>query len=319
MNILKTSKSKVKCIIKETIPHLLFSSKQKASFPGSDYPPLNIRNTVIAKPAGGLANQIITYRAGVLVASRKNAALIIDASNYANLKPSDNRVFQLLHLNLDYNLLNFDPGLADRLLEASDCHICQESVNGLKDVEEHPLLERLEKADTVWIDIWGGMFLRTLANRHFQRSDVPTLFPDCFESALGLPDIEVLKMIRASSDPVAIHVRRGDFATHNGGILISMDFYNRAIVQIGAQIKHPDFFVFSDDIPWCRENIRSEHTSVCFVDHNDERAGYRDLYLASRCRHFILSHCSTFSKQLPLLSNEEPGRRIIWSEPSDFE
>ena len=54
----------------------------------------------------------------------------------------------------------------------------------------------------------------------------------------------------------------------------------------------PSFYVFSDDINWCREHfIGNEYH---FVDCNNGLNSWRDLYLMSLCRHHINSN-STFS------------------------
>ena len=86
---------------------------------------------------------------------------------------------------------------------------------------------------------------------------------------------------------VAIHVRRVRYDT-----LLDLNYYIYAINKIKTQIKDPVFFVFSDNIKWCQQNLKVDNSFV-FVDHNagDEVA---ELWLMSQCKHFIIAN-STFS------------------------
>ena len=70
------------------------------------------------------------------------------------------------------------------------------------------------------------------------------------------------------------------------------NYYIYAINKIKTQIKDPVFFVFSDNIKWCQQNLKADNSFV-FVDHNagDEVA---ELWLMSQCKHFIIAN-STFS------------------------
>ena len=68
---------------------------------------------------------------------------------------------------------------------------------------------------------------------------------------------------------------------------------------------------------WCKENLRA-NSRLTLVDLHDEREAYKDLYLASQCRHFILSNESTFSHQIVQLSTPARNRLVITSGPADF-
>lgn len=58
-------------------------------------------------------------------------------------------------------------------------------------------------------------------------------------------------------DSIAIHVRRGDFLTVPDKIVITKEYYERAIAHIVKQrdLTNPSITVFSDDIDWCKENM----------------------------------------------------------------
>ena len=52
------------------------------------------------------------------------------------------------------------------------------------------------------------------------------------------------------------------------------------------------FFVLSNDIPWCREHLKLKN--AVYVDHNSGLSSYRDMHLMSLCKHNIIAN-STFS------------------------
>lgn len=97
-----------------------------------------------------------------------------------------------------------------------------------------------------------------------------------------------------SSPSVGIHVRRGDYLLdpeYKG--ICDIDYYRRAIEKIGAKGK--TFFIFSNDIQWCKENlldILSESADVVFVDGNRGKDSPWDMYLMSKCEHLIIANSS---------------------------
>lgn len=99
-----------------------------------------------------------------------------------------------------------------------------------------------------------------------------------------------------SSNSVSLHVRRGDFlsaryaAKHAG--VASEKYYEDAIKFIKSKFGNPLFFVFSDDIPWCRDNLDIDNS--VFVDWNTGVDSYIDMYLMTLAKSNIIAN-STFS------------------------
>ena len=94
---------------------------------------------------------------------------------------------------------------------------------------------------------------------------------------------------------ISLHVRRGDYvsnpatlATHG---LCSADYYHQAINYIVERVEQPVFYVFSDDIPWVKDNIIINFP-CSYVEHNREDESYNDMRLTSLCRHHIIANSS---------------------------
>ena len=95
---------------------------------------------------------------------------------------------------------------------------------------------------------------------------------------------------------VSVHVRRGDYITNKTNIpkFIGLNYYVNSINKIKKSVPKPVFLVFSDDIPWCKQNLNSLMDNVCYIDHNKGKDSYKDLLLMSACKHNIIAN-STFS------------------------
>lgn len=98
-----------------------------------------------------------------------------------------------------------------------------------------------------------------------------------------------------NSNSVSIHIRRGDylhsqFSDYN--VIKTMDYFNNAIAYIKKSINNPVFFIFSDDIEWCKKHFIGKE--YVYVIGNTGKYSYLDMYMMSNCKHNIISN-STFS------------------------
>ena len=94
--------------------------------------------------------------------------------------------------------------------------------------------------------------------------------------------------------PVGVVVRRGDFlAEHNKNrhCLCSLDYYREAL----SKFKGKTILIFSDDIPWCKQQRIFQNNNTFFVDSNEGIfKGHFDLCLLSMCSDFVIAN-STFA------------------------
>lgn len=117
--------------------------------------------------------------------------------------------------------------------------------------------------------------------------------------SLDEENMKILDRICASFS-VSIHIRRGDYLDpHNRqlfGSIATIAYYKKAIIEVvklaEASGLEPNFFIFSDDIEWCRETLVL--SNVEFISINNGKDSWKDLALMSKCRVNILAN-STFS------------------------
>ena len=88
-------------------------------------------------------------------------------------------------------------------------------------------------------------------------------------------------------------------------------YYQKAVRRM--QALHPgrgfEFFVFSDDMEWCREHL-SFPGNAFFVGGNVKNDSYKDMALLSACKHQIMAN-STFSWWAAWL-NTNPGKTVVY-------
>lgn len=118
----------------------------------------------------------------------------------------------------------------------------------------------------------------------------------CFDRSLISPYTrDILHRIETAPCSVSLHIRRGDYLKPEFealGKCCTPDYYGRAIRYMTERTESPVFFVFSDDMDYVRENIRTGN--MVYVDGNRGKDSWQDMFLMSMCRHNIIAN-STFS------------------------
>lgn len=117
--------------------------------------------------------------------------------------------------------------------------------------------------------------------------------------------LETIKL----NNSVGVHIRRGDFV--NLGWNKSIEDYKNGLNEMRKKISKQDiksiFFIFSDDLIWCKNNLYNigftKEDDVIFIKGNNvDKNNYIDLQLLSNCRYLLLTKKSTFSQTSRLLN-----------------
>lgn len=101
---------------------------------------------------------------------------------------------------------------------------------------------------------------------------------------------------------IGIHVRLGDFQ-ENGAALDAFEF-KESIGNFRDEIvgndKEPVFFIFSDDLSWCKEHRKElgflDSDEIVFIEGNSSfEKNHLDMQLMTYCKYLISNASSTFS------------------------
>lgn len=109
-------------------------------------------------------------------------------------------------------------------------------------------------------------------------------------------------IISQYTNPVAIHVRRGDYVLHPGFWTVTPEYLVSALHAFDPG-PNATYLVFSDDVEWCKEVFGEE---FIFIEGNNQ---YEDLCLMSLCKHNIISN-SSFSWWAAWL-NTNPDKKVV--------
>ncbi len=94
---------------------------------------------------------------------------------------------------------------------------------------------------------------------------------------------------------ISVHVRRSDYIGSYFAGIATPAYYENALAYIKSNIPAPTFFVFSDDIAWCKEHLPVGNEAY-FIDRNTGVNSYKDLVMMSNCKHNIIAN-SSFSRR----------------------
>jgi hypothetical protein len=138
-----------------------------------------------------------------------------------------------------------------------------------------------------------------------------------FTLELSGNNMELLSRINSTLCPVAVHIRQGDFIG-SPLYVATPEYFKAAVGEIAAMVApaKPLFFVFSNGMDWARKILSHLEETFVFVEDNDNDSGAIDMFLMSRCRHFIISN-SSFSFWAAMLSKRSHDKIVIMPD-KDF-
>ncbi|RTL12957.1 MAG: alpha-1,2-fucosyltransferase [Neisseriaceae bacterium] len=112
----------------------------------------------------------------------------------------------------------------------------------------------------------------------------------------------------SQGEAVSIHIRMGDYVNHplHGGIC-TLEYYKKALSLIEEKVESPLFFIFSNDIEWCQNNLKLD--KAIYVTGNEGKNSFRDMHLMSMCKHNIIAN-SSFSWWGAWLNNN-PDKVVV--------
>ena len=128
---------------------------------------------------------------------------------------------------------------------------------------------------------------------------------------------ELYEIIK-NTNSVCVTIRRGDFLLNKFRkqfYICTPEYFEKAINKISKMIEKPQFVVFSDDVEWCKKNMKFPEGTV-FESGNDPI--WEKIRLMYSCKNFIISN-STFSWWAQYLSKNENKIVIAPKEWNRFE
>lgn len=268
---------------------------------------------IISHVLGGLGNQMFQYAAGRALALERSQPLRLDLSGFAG--------YGLHHGFLLQEIFDCPVDVATE----SDIRaiLGWQYASGIRRVLARPALAALRRNGFVvepHFQYWPG--IKSVPNdsylagywqteKYFQDASLQIRKDFTFKSPLTGLNAELSEQI-ANVNAVSLHVRRGDYVSNDKNKAVygacTLEYYRAAVRYITERTAQPEFFIFSDDPGWVKENLHLDQPCQ-YIDHNQGVESYNDMRLMSMCKHHIIAN-SSFSWWGAWL-NTNPGKIVI--------
>jgi len=246
---------------------------------------------IIAALYGGLGNQMFQYAAARAAALRSRQDLALDLSWFTRENTNERRRPYLLHKFQIQASIATDNYLAP-IKSAPILNGDLRQTNTRQKIIRESSFEfqgelRSDEGDAYLDGYWQSeKYFLDFADQ------ISSELRICGDTPLkDLPSITHIP----SRPAVAIHVRRGDFVsdpkTFAAHGLCPLDYYFKAATLLIARLGSPRFFVFSDDVDWCKSNLLLP-TDAQYAGNSDVDDPTRDFSLMSQCEHFVNANSS---------------------------
>ncbi len=104
---------------------------------------------------------------------------------------------------------------------------------------------------------------------------------------------KIKKLIQESENSCSLHIRRGDYTNSVNKKIYNTcnpDYYKKALGYIKEYNEKTDFFIFSDDINWVKNNLQIKNAT--YIQNIDNKIPHEDIYLMSLCKNNIIANSS---------------------------
>jgi len=270
---------------------------------------------IISHIKAGFANQLFQFATGYAAAKRIGAKFKLDTTFFDT---SDEFTFKLGNLNIDFELANENE--INELKNKPDAPLFFRALAKLGIFSQYKKSSHIDEVfgfspDRRIIDISDSKYIfgwcTVLDYFNEYKSDFLKLFsPKTPFSPQANYYLEQIK----NSNSVSMHIRRGDYVTLEDFFrVMPVSYYKEASEKILEKEVEPQFFVFSNDLNWAKENLTFLNNAI-FVDLNYNKtytgkADIEEFFLMKECKHNIIAN-SSFS-WWPAYLNSNPDKIVI--------
>lgn len=269
---------------------------------------------IVVQLLGGMGNQMFQYALAKHLSIKNKTNFKLDVSFLQNRVYIKNYVYRNYDLdifNIEENFLNEDilpiynknyniKSILNRVI-----HYLKVSLKGFIYVREkhfHFDINILSLKNKIYLNgYWQSV-------KYFESIEDIIRKDFTFKNNILLISNNIKNKI-IETESICLNVRRGDFLFDKNIGFIGNNYILDATNKISEYISNPVYFIFSDDIEWCEQNIKLKH-QMYFISHKHK--GYKFdnyLHLMTLCKHFIIPN-STFAWWAAWLASN-PNKVVI--------
>ena len=239
---------------------------------------------IIIKIKGGLGNQLFQYAVGRAVALHHKSPLKLDLTMF--------KTYELHKYLLDQFAIQADMATENEISELKGGNNLLFSAlrkaglvkrkSYLKEKRSSYFDASVFQNDNVYLDGYWQNELYFSGIRELLLRELASI------SSMSDEGYAYWKCIKKSNS-VSLHIRRGNYLNLKNVNVLDVDYYIKAVDYLRKSIENPTFFIFSDDLEWCKNSLGFLDNSI-FVDRT--KTEIDDLKLMSFCQHNIIANSS---------------------------
>lgn len=269
-------------------------------------------NLVTIRLKAGMGNQMFQYAFGLRAARSLGVDLRIDLSLLLDRARGENHVYRDYDLTI-FNVphdFSINPTVLRTLYKTKSSKVCKLTRRWLelgKNYIKEPHFH-------VSKDILANPIDNTIYEGWWQSEQYFTEIADEVREKFSfvhpiLNESEDLLMRIENSNSICLNVRRTDFLKTEDLNTTNRDYFRKAADRVAARTENPHFYIFSDDVEWCAENLKLPY-DTSLVDHRHKGIKFGNyMQLMKACKHFIIPN-SSFAWWAVWL-NENKSKRVI--------
>jgi hypothetical protein len=243
----------------------------------------------IVKISGGLGNQLFQYAFALALENREQNEVFIDSS--VLLRGNQHNGFELGRL---FNLsIHEAPTEMVAKLSIQPTNFVNRIRRKYLTKPSHFIDRRFCYQEDIF-DLKGDRYLEGYWQSEKYFSNIEQRIRDEYSFIQPLSERNRDIINRLSEKSASVHVRRGDYLRSWDLDVCTPSYYERAFKKLKL-LGISKFYVFSDDIQYCKKNIpvlAGEGISIDYVDWNKGADSWQDIALMSRCTAHIIANSS---------------------------
>lgn len=249
----------------------------------------------IVKLKGGLGNQMFQYAFAKLIEKRTGDEVKIDFSAYTSLKNDIVRVPRIAKFKLslptaddsDLNSICKFNHKGDSLSLKYKVGIYAEKTFNRKYFFE-PNRAFIDPASLTSYSYFDG-YWQSYRYIDEVKSNIVEEFTPNYE--LSENTKKAMTQMQCENS-VFIGVRKGDYTADKKSIAhygnFDSAYYLTAMKKIAEKVENPKFYIFSNDVEWCKKNLDWGGYNIVYREPEQQTDDFEELMLMSSCKHAII-------------------------------
>jgi len=243
-----------------------------------------LKKNQIVKIYGGLGNQLFQYAFAMYLSKISNNKILLDINEFRYIKHHSGCLLsELLFVKFSYiNIFNHLKFKVSKFLNSYGNIYLKQNDYSANKIPLNDKIQMVKYFEGYWQNL--------------------TMVNTVLEDLISAKKTNNFNSHDIKDNFIAIHVRRGDYLNNEKmySNICNKKYYENAVKYFEINFKNPKFFIFSDDINWCKLNLTFIKNCE-FVDYNT--SAIEDFTMMTEFKNKIISN-STFSWWAAMLNSK---------------